>query len=508
MFRPSGRVSSASDDAVSVAPPSAHVPVGACSVTDAVVIGSGPNGLAAAVHLARAGASVVVLEASDEIGGGTRTAELTLPGFVPDVCSAVHPMGALSPFFRTLPLEDHGLRWILPRASVAHPLDDQPAVLLHRSLEETAAGLEMDGPSYRRLLGPFLAHPRWLLEDALAPLGIPRHPLLMLRFGIRGIRSATGLAKRFRGVRARAMLAGCAGHSILPLDRSLTGAVALMFLLCGHVQEWPVAEGGSHSITRSLASLLLSIGGSIETGVHVRSLAELPAARLYLFDTSPTGLSAIAGPVLPARYVRRLGRFRYGPGIFKLDWALQGSIPWKDPRCLEASTVHLGGTLEEIAASEATVWRGEHAERPYVLVCQQSEIDRSRAPVGMQTGWAYCHVPAGSTADMTATIERQVERFAPGFSTRVLARHATTTADLERYNPNYVGGAIAGGVTDVSQLFTRPVARVNPYSTPNPRVLICSASTPPGGGVHGMCGYHAARTALRRIHRFAVAPLR
>jgi phytoene dehydrogenase-like protein len=508
MFRPSGRVSSGPDDAAWAAPPSARLPVGACSVTDAVVIGSGPNGLAAAVHLARAGASVLVLEASGEIGGGTRTSELTLPGFANDVCSAVHPMGALSPFFRTLPLEDHGLRWIFPRASVAHPLDDQPAVLLHRSLEQTAAGLEVDAATYRRLLAPLLGDPRGLLEDALAPLRMPRHPLLMLRFGIRGIRSATGLARRFKGVRARAMLAGCAGHSILPLDRSLTGAVALMFLLCGHVQEWPVAEGGSHCITRALASFFSSLGGRIETGAAVRSLADLPAARIYLFDTSPAGLSSIAGPVLPARYVRRLGRFRYGPGIFKLDWALDGSIPWRDPRCLEASTVHLGGTLEEIAASEAAVWRGEHAERPYVLACQQSEIDPSRAPLGMQTGWAYCHVPAGSTADMTATIERQVERFAPGFSARILARHVTTTADLERHNPNYVGGAILGGVTDLFQLFTRPVARFNPYSTPNPRVLICSASTPPGGGVHGMCGYHAARTALRRIHRFAVAPLR
>jgi len=477
-------------------------------VTDAVVVGSGPNGLAAAVHLAGAGASVVVLEANREIGGGTRTAELTLPGFAHDVCSAVHPMGDLSPFFGTLPLEQHGLRWIRPRASVAHPLDDQPAALLYRSLEQTAEGLEVDGATYRRLLEPLLSDPRGLLEDALAPLGIPRHPLLMLRFGLRGIRSATGLARRFRGAHARALLAGCAAHSILPLDRSLTGAVALMFLICGHVQEWPVAEGGSRSIARALASLLGSLGGRIETGVRVRSLAELPAARVYLFDTSPAGLAAIAGPVLPARYIRRLGRFRYGPGVFKLDWALDGSIPWKDPRCLDASTVHLGGTLEEIAASEAAVWRGEHADRPYVLLCQQSELDRSRAPEGKQTGWAYCHVPAGSTADLTAIVERQVERFAPGFVATILARHATTTADLERDNQNYVGGAIAGGVSDILQLFTRPVARLDPYSTPNPRVLICSASTPPGGGVHGMCGYHAAKTALRRIHRFAVAPLR
>ncbi len=476
-------------------------------MTDAVVIGSGPNGLAAAVSLAQAGASVLVLEARDEIGGGTRTAELTLPGYAHDVCSAVHPMGALSPFFRTLPLLEHGLRCIHPRASVAHPLDDGPATLLYRSVEQTAAELEVDEVAYRKLLGPLLSNPSGLLEGALAPLGIPRHPLLMLRFAFRGLRSAVGLAKGFRGARARALLAGCAAHAILPLDRSLTAAVALMFLLCGHEQEWPVAEGGSHAIGRALASLLRSLGGRIETGVRVSSLAELPPARVYLFDTSPAQVATIAAPVLPRSYVRRLERFRYGPGVFKLDWALGASIPWKDPRCLGASTVHLGGTMEEIAASEAAVWRGEHPERPYVLLCQQSEIDRSRAPEGKQTGWAYCHVPAGSTENLTAIVERQVERFAPGFADRILARSVTTTVDLERYNQNYVGGAVTGGVSDLFQFFARPVARLNPYSTPNPRVFICSASTPPGGGVHGMCGYHAARTALRRIHRFAVAPL-
>jgi phytoene dehydrogenase-like protein len=477
-------------------------------MTDAIVIGSGPNGLAAAVSLAQAGASVVVLESSDEIGGGTRTAELTLPGFAHDVCSAVHTMGILSPFLRTLPLAEHGLRWIRPRASVAHPLDDRPAALLYRSLEATAEGLEMDGRAYRRLVEPFLADPHGFLADALGPLGAPRHPWMMLRFLLRGIRSAAGLARVFRGVSARALLAGCAGHAILPLDRALTGAVGLMFLFCGHVEEWPVAAGGSRSIARALGSLLCSLGGRIETGVFVRSLAELPAARLYLFDTSPAQLANIAAPVLPARYLRRLGRYRYGPGVFKLDWALDGSIPWRDPRCLEASTVHLGGTLEEIAAAEAAVWRGEHPEHPYLLLAQQSEIDRSRAPEGKQTGWAYCHVPPGSTRDLTAIVERQVERFAPGFTARILARHVTTTADLERYNPNYVGGAVTGGVADLHQFFARPVARMNPYTTPNPRVLLCSASTPPGGGVHGMCGYHAARVALRRMGRFAVSPLR
>jgi phytoene dehydrogenase-like protein len=466
---------------------------------DVVIIGSGPNGLAAAVALAQARVSVLVLEAAAELGGGTRTAELTLPGFAHDVCSAVHPMGILSPFFRTLPLEQHGLRWIRPQASVAHPLDDQPAVLLYRSLSETIAEFEADGPAYRKLVAPFLSDFPWLFADALGPLQLPRHPLMMLRFGLRAIRSAVGLARRFRTVRARALLAGCAAHSILPLDRLLSGAPGLLFLLTGHAEEWPVAAGGSHAITRALASLLGALGGRIETGVRVRSMADLPEARLYLFDTSPEELAKIAAPVLPPSYVRRLRRYRYGPGVFKLDFALRGSIPWRDRRCLKASTVHLGGTLEEIAAAEAAVFAGEHPERPYVIVTQQSEFDPSRAPAGMHTGLAYCHVPSGSTVDLTDVLERQLERFAPGFAELILSRHVTMTTDLANYNPNYVGGAITGGVADLFQLFTRPVARLNPYTTPNPRLLICSASTPPGGGVHGMCGYYAAKTALRRL---------
>jgi phytoene dehydrogenase-like protein len=474
---------------------------------DAVIVGSGPNGLAAAVALAREGATVWVLEARNEIGGGTRTAALTLPHFKHDVCSAVHPMGVLSPFFRTLPMEDHGLRWIRAKVSVAHPLDREPAVILSRSIEETAAGLGVDEKAYLRLIGPLLADPHGLLADALAPLGVPRHPLVMARFARRAIRSAVGLARRFGGARAQALLAGCAGHAILPLDRLPTGALALLFLMSAHVENWPVAEGGSQAITRALASLLASMGGRIETGVTVRALADLPAARVYLFDTSPAQLAAICEDVLPASYVRRLRRYRYGPGVFKVDWALDGSIPWEDPRCLAASTVHLGGTLEEIAVAEAAVWRGEHPQRPFVLVCQQSEFDRTRSPAGKHTGWAYCHVPAGSTVDMTAIIERQVERFAPGFGSLILARHVTGPAGFQRDNANYVGGAITGGVADLGQLFTRPVARWNPYTTPNPRVMICSASTPPGGGVHGMCGYHAAQTAIRRLARFAVAPL-
>ncbi len=474
---------------------------------DAVVIGAGPNGLAAAVHLAQGGASVLVLEAADQPGGGTRSAALTLPGFLHDVCSAVHPLGILSPYLRSLPLGEHGLSWLRPRASVAHPLDGEPAVLLRRSVDDTAADLADDGRAYRRLVAPFLRNPHGLLADALAPLRFPRHPLLMLRFGLRAIRSASGLARRFDGDRARALFAGCAAHSILPLDRAVSGAIGLLFLVTGHVEDWPVAAGGSGAIASALASLLASLGGRIETGHPVRSLADLPAARVFLFDTSPAQLAAIAGPALPARYLRRLGRYRYGPGVFKLDWALDGSIPWRDPRCLEASTVHVGGRLEEIAAAEAAVWRGEHPERPFVMVCQQSEIDPARAPAGKQTGYAYVHVPAGSTVDLTEIIERQVERFAPGFRDRILARRTTTPAELEAHNPNYAGGAITGGVADLRQLFTRPVARLDPYSTPNRRIFLCSASTPPGGGVHGMCGYHAARSAARKLARLAPARL-
>ncbi|HET9625870.1 MAG TPA: NAD(P)/FAD-dependent oxidoreductase [Kofleriaceae bacterium] len=475
-------------------------------MTDVVVIGAGPNGLAAAVHLAQAGAAVTVREAAPEIGGGTRTAELTLPGFLHDRCSAVHPMAILSPYLRSLPLADHGLRWIQAPISVAHPLDDRPAVLLHPGLADTVAQLGDDAEAYERLVAPFLADPHGLLHDALAPLGVPRHPLLMLRFGLHGLRSATGLARRFVTPEARALFAGCAGHSILPFERATSAAVGLMFLITGHVEAWPVAAGGSHAITRALAGVLAAAGGTIEVGAPVRSLADLPDARAYVFDTSPAQLAAIAAPALPARYVRRLGRYRYGPGVFKLDWALSGPIPWRDPRCLGASTVHLGGTFEELAIAEAAVWRGEHPARPFVLLCQQSQLDPSRAPAGHHTGYAYCHVPAGSTFDYTDLLEAQVERFAPGFRDRILARHVTAPADLERENANYVGGAITGGVADLFQLFTRPVARLDPYTTPNPRLYLCSASTPPGGGIHGMCGYHAARSVLRRLARLPVRP--
>jgi phytoene dehydrogenase-like protein len=475
---------------------------------DAVVVGSGPNGLSAAVALAQGGASVLVLEAADEIGGGTRTAELTLAGFRHDVCSAVHTTGILSPFFRSLPLEEHGLRWVVPRASVAHPLDNQPAVIMWRSVEETCAGLGADASSYRNLIAPFLDEPEGFFADALGPLGWPSHPGMFARFGLRAMWPASAFANwRFQQSRAKALFGGCAAHSILPLDKAFTAALGLIFAIAGHVEPWPVAAGGSDAIPRALGSLLRELGGEIRTGMRVTSPEELPAARVYLFDTSPDQLASIAKSVLPSGYLRRLGRYRYGPGAFKLDWALDGPIPWRDPNCIEASTVHLGGTLEEIAAGEATMFRGKHPERPFVLLCQQTQLDPGRAPDGKHTGYAYCHVPGGSTVDMTEAIENQVERFAPGFKDRILARHTMNTHDFHRYNPNYVGGAITGGVADMFQLFTRPVARLDPYTTPNPRVFICSASTPPGGGVHGMCGYHAAQSALGRLERFEPASL-
>ncbi len=418
-------------------------------------------------------------------------------------------MGILSPFFRELPLEEHGLEWIQPDASVAHPLDDSPAVMLWRSLERTCDGLGRDGVAYRRAIAPFLRDPHGLLSDALGPLGIPSHPLTLARFGLRGLWPATWTAKAaFREERARAIFAGCAAHSILPLSNWMTSALGWMFAITAHVEDWPVVRGGSIGICQALASCLKELGGVIRTGVTVRSPADLPASRVVLFDTDPRQLASICESELPRGYVGRLRRYRFGPGVFKLDWALDGSIPWADPNCLRASTVHVGGSVAEIASSEAAMWCGDHADRPFLIVVQQSEIDATRAPDDKHTGYAYCHVPHGSTVDMTERIEAQIERFAPGFRDLILARHKMNTADFARHNLNCYGGAITGGAADLSQLFTRPVARFDPYATPNPRIFICSASTPPGGGVHGMCGYHAAQSALRRIDDLSVDRLR
>jgi len=465
---------------------------------DAVVIGSGPNGLAAAITLARAGARVLVVEAKATPGGGMRTQEITLPGFRHDICAAIHPLGLASPFFRNLSLAGYGLEWILPPVSLAHPLDDGRAVAVTRGLDETAAGLGRDAAMWRRLFGPLTDHWQAAIDDLLAPFHIPRHPLLFGAYALPLAAPAALLAQTlFREDRARAVFAGMAGHSILPLEASPTAAVGLLLTMLAQSVGWPVAKGGSQAIADALVRYLQGLGGDVVCGWEVADLAELPRARAYLFDTAPKGLLQIAGDRLPAGYRRQLARFRYNPGVFKVDWALDGPIPWTAEACHHSATVHIGGTLQEIAAAERAVWRGEHAARPFVLLAQQSLFDATRAPAGKQTAWAYCHVPNGSTVDMTDAIERQVERFAPGFRVRILARSTRHAAAMEAYNPNYVGGDINGGVQDLLQHFTRPSLSLTPYRTPAKGIYICSSSTPPGGGVHGMCGYYAAQVVLR-----------
>ncbi len=465
---------------------------------DAIVIGSGPNALAAAITIARAGHSVLVREAQATIGGGMRSAALTLPGFTHDVCSAIHPLGVGSPFFQTLPLHEHGLEWVQPPAAAAHPLDDGSAVVIEQSLDSTATGLGEDGDAYRKLMRRLVANWNDLAPTLLGPPRLPKHPLMLAGFGLQALRPATGLARSvFRGEPARAAFAGMAAHSMLPLEKPGSAAFGLVLNALAHAVGWPFPRGGSQKIADALASYLHSLGGEILTGAPVTSLSELPPARVVLCDVTPRQLLALAGDRFTPAYRRLLSRYRYGMGVFKLDWALDGAIPWKAAGCARAATVHVGGTLDEIAESERAAWQGRHTEHPFLIVTQPSLFDSTRAPHGKHTGWAYCHVPLGSTVDVTEHIENQIERFAPGFRDRILARNVLTPAGLESRNPNIVGGDINGGAQDLGQLFLRPTWRL--YSTSARGLYICSASTPPGGGVHGMCGYHAAQRALREL---------
>jgi phytoene dehydrogenase-like protein len=464
---------------------------------DSVIIGSGPNGLAAAITLAQAGQSVLVLEAEPTIGGGMRSAELTLPGFTHDLCAAVVPLALASPFFRTLPLAQNGLAFIQPDAPLAHPLDDGTAVIVERSVEQTAAGLGPDGASYARLFGPLARDWAKLEPLLLGALRFPKHPVITARFGLDALRSASSVAKsKFRGVRARALFAGLAAHSILPLEDSPSAAFGLILGILAHAVGWPIVRGGTQKLADGLAAHFRSLGGEIRTGTRVASIDELPPRSTVFCDVSPRALASIAGSRFTPGFRAALEHYGYAPGVCKVDWALDAPIPWKAAECARAGTVHVGGTLEEIAASERDAWNGAESRAPFVLLAQPTLFDPTRAPRGKHTAWGYCHVPNGSTKDMSSAIEAQIERFAPGFRARILQRSVMLPADLQQHNANLVGGDVGGGAVTLSQLFMRPTRRL--YSTTDPRIYICSASTPPGGGVHGLCGYLAAKRALRK----------
>ncbi|MEN8376116.1 MAG: NAD(P)/FAD-dependent oxidoreductase, partial [Gemmatimonadota bacterium] len=459
------------------------------SASGAVIVGAGPNGLVAGIELARRGIRVTVLEAAESVGGGLRSASLTEPGYVHDMCASVFPMGVGSPALSALPLQEHGLRWVHPDVPLAHPLDGGRATVLHRSLGETASGLGRDGAAYRRLVGGLAA--RWwdFARDALGPIGVPRSPLLLARFAMHAVRSAASLARyAFREEEARALFAGCAAHSFLPLENGPSAAFGTVLLAAGHAVGWPFVGGGSQRLADALTSLLRAHGGEVRTGVRVDALEDLPDADAVLLDLAPAQLVAMAGNRLPERYRSALEAFEYGPAVFKLDWALDAPIPWAAEACRRAGTVHVGGTLDEIAAAERAVWEGRAAERPFVLLAQPSLFDPERAPAGRHTAWAYCHVPPYYAGDATAAIEAQIERFAPGFEARVLARSVRGPAQIERDNPAYVGGHVVGGVPTFRQLLMRPTPSLRPYVTPLPNVYLCSQYTPPGGGAHGMCG--------------------
>lgn len=468
---------------------------------DAVIVGSGPNGLAAAITLQQQGLSVLVLEGKDTIGGGLRTKELTLPGFSHDVCAAIHPMAVGSPFFAKTPLQQYGLEFIHPTLPAAHPFDNGQAAVLSRSLEETAKRLGKDEKTYLKLVKPAVDTWHRIAADALGPLSIPKHPIDMALFGLDAIRSAKCISKRFDTPEAKGLWAGMAAHSIQPLTNWASAAIGIVLSSVGHLYGWPIPKGGSQSIANAMASYFISLGGKIETNTYITSLAQLPSARAVLFDITPKQLLPIAGHKFSDFYKWQLNRYRYGAGVFKVDWALDGPIPFTAPECRQAGTVHIGGTFDEIALSEHESSVGIHSEKPYVLLAQQSLFDNTRAPEGKHTVWAYCHVPNGSNKDMTEIIEKQIERFAPGFRDLILAKNTFNATEMEHYNPNYVGGDINGGIIDIGQLFTRPALRLSPYRTSAKGLYICSSSTPPGGGVHGMCGYNAAKQVLKDLFK-------
>ena len=466
---------------------------------DAIVVGSGPNGLAAAIAIQQAGVSVLLVEAKETIGGGMRSAELTLPHFVHDICSAIHPLAVCSPFFKTLPLEKHGLQFIYPTIAAAHPFQDGSAAALYKSVEETAKKLGEDEEAYSKLIKPLVNDWPRIIGDVLAPLHFPKHPLDMARFGWKALSSARHLSKIFHSKKGKGLWAGMTAHAIQPLSNAATSATGLLLMSAAHVVGWPMVKGGSQAMANALASYFISIGGKIETNCYVDSLKKLPSANAILFDVTPKQLLQIAGHKFSSFYKRQLKRYRYGMGVFKIDWALNGPIPFTAPECKQAGTVHLGNTFEEIAQSEQLTSEGIHPEKPFVLLAQQSLFDASRAPRRKHTAWAYCHVPNGSHVDMTAKIENQVERFAPGFRNKIIGRHVMNTAQIEEYNSNYIGGDIVGGIMDLRQLFTRPALRFSPYKTSAKGLYICSSSAPPGGGIHGMCGYYAAKKALKDV---------
>jgi phytoene dehydrogenase-like protein len=466
---------------------------------NAVVVGSGPNGLAAAITIQHAGLSVLLVEAKDTIGGGLRTKELTLPGYKHDVCSAIHPLAAGSPFFQQLPLHKYGLEYIYPDIAAAHPFDDGTSAVLSNSLEKTAYSLGPDEETYLKLVEPLVEDWPALAPDILGPLRFPDHPIELAKFGLNALTSASFLSKRFHTKHAKGLWAGMAAHAIQPLSNMATSAIALVLLATAHVKGWPVPKGGSQSIADALAAYFLALGGKIETRVDVQSLRQLPSADAILFDVTPKQLLTIADDQFSSLYKWQLNNYRYGMGVFKIDWALNAPIPFTAEGCRQAGTIHLGNTFEEISESELKTSKGNIVDKPFVLLAQQSLFDPSRAPEGKHTAWAYCHVPNGSTVDMTEAIERQVERFAPGFRDTILARHTINTFEMQSYNPNYIGGDINGGIIDITQLYTRPALRLSPYRTSAKGIYICSSSTPPGGGVHGMCGYHAAKRALNDV---------